>query len=156
MNTKDYFPHRDGDPSPLCATIGRRVRFEEADPLGIAWHGRYAGYFEEAREVLCETYGFSYLKFRDNASAAPIKRLFVDYIRPLRYGQSFNVEARLHWTDSAKMNIDYTLRDENAEILTTGYTVQLFVDVDGVLQMAPPDFYEAIRLDWKAGRLQGE
>lgn len=36
-------------PPPLSAGATRLVRFNEADPLGIVWHGHYASYFEDAR-----------------------------------------------------------------------------------------------------------
>lgn len=154
MSRREYFAVRQSDPPPLTSIVYRRVRFEEADPLGIVWHGRYAGYFEEARESLGESYGFSYMAFRDSGVITPIKKMLVDFHRPLHYAQHFTVEARLHWTDAAKMNMDYIIRDEKQNVLTTGYTIQLFVDMDGMLQMAPPDFYETVRENWKSGRLK--
>ena len=38
---RPYFPFKQDAPEPLRAIVRRRVRFEEVDPLGIVWHGRY-------------------------------------------------------------------------------------------------------------------
>ena len=46
---KNYFPSVKGCPPPLGIRVERKVRFEETDPLGIVWHGRYASFFEDAR-----------------------------------------------------------------------------------------------------------
>ena len=37
------------------------VRFNEADPLGIVWHGHYIRYFEDGRESFGKTHGLGYL-----------------------------------------------------------------------------------------------
>ena len=39
------------------------VRFNEADPLGIVWHGHYIRYFEDGREDFGKSYGIGYLDF---------------------------------------------------------------------------------------------
>ena len=39
------------------------VRFNEADPLGIVWHGHYIRYFEDGREAFGNQYGIGYLDF---------------------------------------------------------------------------------------------
>jgi acyl-CoA thioester hydrolase len=60
---KPYFPHSDDLIAPLKMTVKRRVRFEEVDALGIVWHGRYPGYFEDARTALGAAYDVGYLDF---------------------------------------------------------------------------------------------
>ena len=37
------------------------VRFSEVDSMGIVWHGNYATYFEDAREVFGRLYHLEYL-----------------------------------------------------------------------------------------------
>ena len=60
---KPYFRRGEGQPPPLRAITKRRVRFEEVDPLGIVWHGRYPSYFEDARVELGRKYGIDYMDF---------------------------------------------------------------------------------------------
>jgi len=41
-NRTVYFPAEPGGPPPLATECRRKVRYEECDPLGMVWHGRYA------------------------------------------------------------------------------------------------------------------
>ncbi len=88
-----YFAHREGDPPPLRTLVQRRVRFEEVDPMGIVWHGRYVGYFEDGRVALGSRYGIGYEDFFRFGVPAPIRQLQIDYLAPLRFGDEFTIEA---------------------------------------------------------------
>lgn len=153
MSRKPYFPPVPDGPEPLRVTMHREVRFEEVDPMDIVWHGRYPSYFEDGRQALGKRYGISYQDFRDNQVAAPIKQMHIDYVLPLCFGESMSVEAILHWTEAARLNYEFIIRNENGEITTTGYTVQLFVTFDKKLMMFPPDFYVRFLERWKSGAL---
>ncbi len=60
-----YFPHPEGAPPPLVIRVKRRVGFSEVDVMGIAWYGRYPGFFEEASAELGRLCGLSYRDFAD-------------------------------------------------------------------------------------------
>ena len=151
--TKPYFPAREGDPPPLCAEVRRRVRFEEVDSIGIVWHGRYAGYFEDARDALGERYGIGYMDFYENGILVPIKQLHADFHRPLRLKDEVTVEATLHYSEAARINHAFVIRDRQGAVATTGYTVQMMLDRDRNLCMIPPPFYEAFLERWREGRI---
>ena len=48
------------------------VRFNEADPLGIVWHGHYIRYFEDGREDFGKQFGIGYLDFYKNGLVIPV------------------------------------------------------------------------------------
>lgn len=150
---KPYFRTPADAPAPLSHRVRRVIRFEEVDPLGIVWHGRYPSYFEDARVALGDRYGIGYLDFHREHVVTPIKQMHVDYILPLRFGESCTVTALLHWADSARINFEFEIRNDREELVTTGYTVQLFLDEAGELLMCPPDFYQAFCERWKRGEL---
>jgi acyl-CoA thioester hydrolase len=127
------------------------VRFEEVDALGIVWHGRYPSYFEDGRVLLGEQFGIGYMDFYHQGIAAPIKQMHVDYMRPLRFGEPFTIEAILHWSDAARLNHEFILRNAAGEVTTTGYTVQLMMDKDDNVLMVSPHFYVEFRQRWQAG-----
>ena len=56
----------------LSTKIKFRVRFNEADPLGIVWHGNYLKYFEDGREAFGEQYNLGYLDIYGNGYVVPI------------------------------------------------------------------------------------
>jgi len=150
---KPYFRIQEGAPSPLRCTVERVVRFEEVDPLGIVWHGRYPSYFEDGRVSLGERFGIGYLDFYQAGIIAPIKQLHVDYQKPLRFGDPFSIEAILHWAEATRLNHEFILRNAAGEVTTTGYSVQLLMDDRQNLLMLPPRFYENFRQRWLAGEL---
>ncbi len=150
---KAYFPAQPGDPQPLTATVERVVRFEEVDPLGIVWHGRYPSYFEDARVALGEKYGIGYLDIYNQGVLAPVKKMHVDYHRPLRFGEPFTIEGILHWSEAARLNHEFIIRDKEGRVATTGYSVQMLMDAKENLLLLPPPFLAKFLERWRAGGL---
>jgi acyl-CoA thioester hydrolase len=150
---KPYFPIREAQPDPLGICIKRSVRFEEVDSLRIVWHGRYPSYFEDARVALGEKYGIGYMDFFAHGIVAPIKKMHFDYYRPLSFQEEMTIEGILHWSDSARMNFEFIIRNGEGEVSTTGYTVQMMLDRDQNILVVPPRFYMEFCTRWKAGEL---
>jgi acyl-CoA thioester hydrolase len=151
---KSYFKTGRDDPAPLRIKVERQVRFEEVDALGIVWHGRYASYFEDARGALGEAYGISYLDFHQKGVIAPIKKMHIDYHQPLTYPDFFTIEGILHWSDAARINYEFIIRNVKGELMTTGYSVQMMLDLEKNLYMVLPAFYDEFCKRWKAGELK--
>ena len=151
---KPYFQARDGNPEPLRVEIERTVRFEEVDALGIVWHGRYASYFEDARVALGQKYGIGYMDFYSHGVIAPIKKMHFDFYQPLRFQETIHIKAMLHWSEAARLNFEFNIRNSNCELSTTGYSVQMLLDTNGNILVTPPGFYEAFCRKWEAGELK--
>ncbi|SIN80519.1 acyl-CoA thioesterase [Halodesulfovibrio marinisediminis] len=149
---KPYFRSSDG-PKPLSCKVERRIRFEEVDPLGIVWHGRYPSYFEDARVALGDSLGIGYMDFYKQGIVTPIKQMHVDYIKPLEYGDTCSVEALLHWSEAAKLSYEFYIRNEQDEVVTRGYSVLLMVTLERELLVTPPDFYQGFLSRWSSGAL---
>ncbi|MDR1777933.1 MAG: acyl-CoA thioesterase [Desulfovibrio sp.] len=143
-------------PAPLCCTISRFVRFEEVDPLNIAWHGHYASYFEEARVAFGKAYGLAYLDLYAAGIVAPIKQIHIDYKHPLHFDEECRITASLFWSDAARLNFEYEITNKTSIITTRGYTVQLFLSLTGDLYLAKPDYYEEFCKKWENGSFIGE
>lgn len=128
------------------------MRFEEVDPMNIVWHGRYPGYFEDGRVALGDMYGIGYMDLYRHGIAAPIKKMQIDYIKPLHFGEKFSIETLLHWSEAARMNYEFIIRNSSGEKTTTGCTVQLFLK-DNELLMFQPDFFAEMCEKWQQGSL---
>lgn len=150
---KPYFARREGDPPPLRAIVQRRVRFEEVDPMGIVWHGRYVGYFEDGRVALGSLYGIGYEDFFRHVVPAPVRKLQIDYLTPLRFRDDFEIEAILHWSDAARLDFEFLIRGADGRLVATGCSVQLMLDQAGELLLLPPPFVREFRERWQAGLL---
>ncbi|HTE31285.1 MAG TPA: acyl-CoA thioesterase, partial [Chryseolinea sp.] len=123
------------------------VRFNEADPLGIVWHGHYLRYFEDGREAFGKVHGISYLDCYRHGLAVPVVSVHCDYNKPLRYGDTVLVETTYVDTAAAKLTFDYKIFEaKGRSLVATGHSVQVFVDAKTFeLQLTMPGFFEA----WK-------
>lgn len=124
-----------------------QVRFNEADPLGIVWHGHYIRYFEDGREAFGQAHGLSYLDVYKKGFVIPVVSVQCDYKKSLRYGDTVIVETRYMASEAAKMKFAYRLFNAaTGELVATGSTVQVFLDkAESLLQLSNPPFFE----EWK-------
>jgi acyl-CoA thioester hydrolase len=151
-----YFRQTEDAPAPLVVRVKRRVSFNEADVMGIAWHGRYAAFFEEASAELGRRCGLSYEDFAKANLRAPIVQLHVDYHLPLALDEEFTVVVSGIWSEGARMNTEYATIKSDGRIAATAYTVQMLVDgASGEICLTPPELLERCRKRWKAGELSG-
>ena len=148
-----YFKPNPGAPPSLEAEVSRVVRFEEVDSLRIVWHGHFSSFFEDARTAFGKKYGLSYLDMHKEGFLAPIAQLHFDYHAPMTYPEEFIIKTRSIWSEAAKMIFEYEIRGPENRLVVTGYTVQLFTDLDFQIQMLTPPFLEAFRKHWKEGSL---
>lgn len=123
------------------------IRFNEADPLGIVWHGHYVRYFEDGREAFGEKYGLRYLDIFEEGFTVPVVNVQCDYKRSLRYGDRVVVETRYVDDLAAKIKFEYILTNPaTGEIVAKGSSVQVFLDKEtSSLQLIAPRFFS----EWK-------
>ncbi|WP_142686189.1 acyl-CoA thioesterase [Chitinophaga polysaccharea] len=123
------------------------IRFNEADPLGIVWHGHYVRYFEDGREAFGEKYGLRYLDISDEGFTVPVVNVQCDYKRSLRYGDRVVVETKYIDDLAAKIKFEYILTNPaTGEIVAKGSSVQVFLDKEtSSLQLITPPFF----MEWK-------
>src|SRR5450755_1105131 len=127
------------------------VRFNEADPLGIVWHGHYIRYFEDGRENFGNQYGIGYLDFYKNGFVIPVVDVNCSFKKPLRYGDSVIVETSFIPCDAAKIQFSYRLFNKKTmDLVASGNSVQVFLDKESSsLQLLNPPFFE----EWKRKHL---
>ncbi len=123
------------------------VRFNEADPLGIVWHGHYIRYFEDGRESFGDRYGIRYLDFYRQGFVVPVFHIECNFKKSLRYGERVIVETQYIPCEAAKLKFHYRLfNSESQELVATGSSVQVFLEKDhSTLQLTNPGFFE----EWK-------
>ena len=123
------------------------VRFNEADPLGIVWHGHYIRYFEDGREDFGAQYGIGYLDFFKNGFVIPVVNVDCSFKKSLRYGDTVIVETSFIPCEAAKIKFNYRLFNKKTkELVATGSSVQVFLDREhSGLQLLNPPLFE----EWK-------
>ena len=122
------------------------VRFSDVDSMGIVWHGNYVKYFEDGREDFGNRYGISYLDFYNEGVMIPLVKVVCEFKRPLIYGDTITVETRFINSEAAKIQYDYSIyRGDTDELIATGSSVQVFVNMDKELLLDPPPIF----MEWK-------
>ncbi len=147
----DYFAREPGAPQPVTVRLRRHVAFSEVDAMAVLWHGRYAGYFEQANEALGRRCGMSYAEFREAGLRAPVVQFHVDYFASVFLGEQVTIVGRMVWNEGARMDIEYEIRKEDGTLAASGYTVQMFVTDGGVPLVASPPLLERCRESWRSG-----
>lgn len=123
-----------------------KVRFSEVDSLRIVWHGHYLKYFEEGREAFGKKYGISYLDILQNGLLTPIVNVNCDYKKSLEYGDSALIETVFRNTEASKICFDFIIKSKKLnEVVATGSTTQVFLNLNRELLLVSPDFF----IQWK-------
>lgn len=133
----------------LKATVPLKIRFSEVDSMNIVWHGSYVMYFEDAREAFGQKYGIAYLDIFGNGYYAPLVDLSFKYKSPITYDMKPEITITYKPVDAAKIVFDYEITNpENGDVLATGHSVQVFMDLNYQLVWVNPDFYEEWKKKW--------
>ena len=115
--------------SPFYCETEIRVRYGETDKMGIVYHGNYAQYFEIGRTEWLRNFGISYKQMEDDGIMLPVISLTINYKRSAHYDELIKVKTELKKMPTAKIEFDYEITNEMGEILTTGNSVLVFMDM---------------------------
>ena len=106
-----------------------RVRYSETDQMGVVYHGNYAQYFEMGRTEWLRSMGFSYRNMEEEGVMLPVISLSINYKKSARYDDLIKVKTKLVKKPAVKIEFEYEIVNENDEILVTGNSVLVFMDV---------------------------
>ena len=115
-----------------------RVRYSETDQMRVVYHGNYAQYFESGRVEWLRNKGVSYKWMEENGIMLPVVSLSINYKKPARYDELLTLKTILKKQSSVKIEFDYELFNEEGELLTTGNSILVFVDMKTGRPIAPP------------------
>lgn len=106
-----------------------RVRYGETDQMGVVYHGNYAQYFEMGRTEWLRKFGFSYKQMEADGIMLPVISLTVKFKKPARYDDLIKVKTEVVKKPSARIEFTYEISNDADEILTTGTSELVFMDI---------------------------
>mgnify|MGYP000890433094 CR=1 FL=1 len=106
-----------------------RVRYAETDQMGYVYYGNYATFYEVGRVELFRNLGFSYKALEDSGIMLPVLELHSRFLKPAKYDEEITVRAILREKPSVKIRFDYELFNSHNDLLNTGSTTLVFVDM---------------------------
>ena len=121
-----------------------RVRYSETDQMRVVYHGNYAQYFEVGRVEWLRNKGISYKWMEENGIMLPVVSLTMNYKKPARYDELLTLKTILKNRTTVKIEFDYELYNENGELLTTGNSILVFVDMKTGKPISPPQYIISI------------
>lgn len=112
-----------------------RVRYADTDQMRIVYNGKYLEYFEVGRTELIRACGYPYAQLERDGILLPLVEAHCRYHQPARYDDLLTVISEVRETPRSTLRIDYRIVMENddgrdATLITTGYTVHAFLDVE--------------------------
>lgn len=117
-----------------------RVRYSETDQMRVVYHGNYAQYFEVGRVEWLRNIGISYKWMEENGIMLPVVSLTMNYKKPARYDELLTLKTILKKQTTVKIEFDYELYNEGGELLTTGNSILVFVDMKTGRPVVPPTY----------------
>jgi acyl-CoA thioester hydrolase len=117
-----------------------RVRYSETDQMSVVYHGNYAQYFEMGRVEWLRNIGISYKWMEETGIMLPVVSLTMNYKKPARYDDELTVTTIFKNQTSVKIEFDYEIHNTNRDLLTTGHSVLVFVDMKSGRPILPPSY----------------
>ena len=120
--------------------ISFRVRYAETDQMGIVYYGNYAQYLEMGRVEWLRSLGVSYKWMEEKGVMLPVISLKVDYKNSAKYDDLITVRTQLKKLPSVRIEFDYSIFNEEGEILIEANTVLVFMDSHRKKPIKCPDY----------------
>jgi len=107
-----------------------RVRYGETDQMGYVYYGNYAQFFEVGRVEWLRSLGTDYKSLEDSGIMLPVTQLNVNYLKPAKYDDLLTIKTILTKKPLVKIDFDFEITNEKKELLTTGFTRLVFMDMN--------------------------
>jgi len=115
-----------------------RVRYCETDRMGLAHHGSYVAWLEEARTEWMRTLGRTYLKMEDDGELLVVADMHIRYLKPATFDDVLQVELRAVERSKVAITIGYELTREPCGTRIASATTKLAcVGKDGRIRRLP-------------------
>ncbi|MHC4516308.1 MAG: acyl-CoA thioesterase [Planctomycetota bacterium] len=116
-----------------------RVRYCETDCMGVAHHGSYVAWLEEARTEWMRARGKSYQEVEATGFYLQVVSLDLRYKRPARYDEELVVVVSESGRKRSSMTLAYEVqRAVDGTLIATGETTLACTDKEGRVRRLPP------------------
>lgn len=105
-----------------------KVRYAETDQMGVVHHGNYPQYLEMARIDWLESLGISYKNMETEGIMLPVFELKLKYHKPVTFHENLKIETRLRELPNVKITFDYSIYNEEGELVTSATSVLVFMN----------------------------
>ena len=123
-----------------------RVRYGETDQMGYMYYGNYAEFYEVARVEMLRSLGLTYKGMEEFGVMMPVLELHCKYIKPALYDEEITIKVTIEKMPGVRIHFKYELFNENKELINTGETLLVFVNMQTKRPcMAPAYFLDKMK-----------
>ncbi len=123
-----------------------RVRYAETDKMGYVYYGNYTHYYEVGRVEALRSLGSSYKEMEDNGVMLPVYTCSIKYLKPAIYDDLLVIKTTIKEMPTAKISFDYEIYNQKNELINTGSTSLVFINMaTNKPCAAPTSFLEKIK-----------
>jgi acyl-CoA thioester hydrolase len=106
-----------------------RVRYEETDQMGVAYHGNYYTWFEVGRNSFFRSLGYTYAKLEEEGVIMPVIESSCTYKVAAKYDDELLIRTKISQIKGVRLEFEYEIiRKIDDKLLAKGKTLHAFVD----------------------------
>ncbi|MCT4606461.1 MAG: acyl-CoA thioesterase [Marinisporobacter sp.] len=106
-----------------------RVRYEETDQMGVAYHGNYYTWFEVGRSSFFRSLGYTYAQLEEEGIILPVIESHCAYKIAAKYDEELVIRTSIKKLKGVRLKFSYeVVRKEDEVVLATGSTIHAFVN----------------------------
>jgi acyl-CoA thioester hydrolase len=106
-----------------------RVRYGETDQMGYMYYGNYAEFYEVGRVEMLRSLGLTYSGMEESGIKMPVLELHCKYLKPALYDEEITVNVIMEKMPGIRIHFRYELFNEKNELINTGDTLLVFVNM---------------------------
>jgi acyl-CoA thioester hydrolase len=122
-----------------------RVRYGETDQMGYMYYGNYAEFYEVGRVEMLRSLGLTYSGMEQSGIMMPVLELKFKYLKPALYDEEISVKVIMDKMPGIRIHFRYELSNEKGELINTGETLLVFINMKTNRPCLPPqDFIDKL------------
>ena len=106
-----------------------RVLYADTDVMGVVYYGNYPKFYEIGRTEMIRSLGMPYADLERTGIIMPVRDMTCNYIKSAHYDQLLTIRTRIEEIPKARMKFFYEIYNENKELVHTGETTLVFLDM---------------------------
>ncbi|MBS1527600.1 MAG: acyl-CoA thioesterase [Bacteroidetes bacterium] len=115
-----------------------RVRYGETDQMGYMYYGNYAEFYEVGRVEMLRSLGMTYRGMEESGIMMPVSEMHCKYLKPALYDEEISVKVIMDKMPGVKIHFKYELYNAKDELINTGDTLLVFVNMKTSRPCLPP------------------
>ncbi len=116
-----------------------RIRYAETDPMGYAYYGYYAMYYEVARVESLRQLGMTYKELEALGTMMPVLENHSKYYSPALYDDEIKVVTFIRNKPSVRIKFEYDIYNGEGKLIHQGETLLAFVRKKNGKPCRPPE-----------------